>query len=208
MIFTLVYLARHGQTIWNVEGRWQGSHDIPLDETGLFQVEKLAEKVCRYNIEAIYSSPLGRAQVTAQACAKKLGLHVKSMDSLKELCLGVWEGLSFREISERYPNEFARWDNDPQAEVGMGVESNFSLQERARAALVDICLTERKDTLIVTHGGWMNRLLCFLLSIPLDKRMRIRLDNTGLCILDVSLVDEEPKIQVVTVNDYSHLCEK
>ena len=201
----LCFLARHGQTVWNQEGRWQGSNDIPLDEAGVAQAKRLAEKLTRYKIEAVYSSPLVRASVTARLAAEMLGLGVKYHDDLREICLGEWEGLTFYEISQKYPKEFLQWDYDPGAEVGMGVESNRSVQERAYAALTEICETEKRNTLILTHGGWINRLMCLLLKIPIEHRMGIRIDNTGLSILEVFFSEGEPGIKVVTINDHSHL---
>ena len=201
----LIYMARHGQTVWNVEGRWQGSNDIELDETGILQAEKLTEKLQKYKIEAVYSSPLVRASATAMCYAEKQGLSVNFHDDLKEICLGEWEGLTFLEISKKYPKEFTEWDQNADADVGMGVESNQSVQERAYTALLEICETEKRNLLILTHGGWINRLLCLLLKIPIEHRMGLRIENTGLSILECVFTEDEPVFKVITVNDYSHL---
>ena len=198
-------MVRHGQTQWNVEGRWQGSIDIPLDDVGMQQARHLAERLEKCPIKAIYSSPLSRALVTAEAAAKKIGLEVACHDGLKEICLGKWEGLSVYEIRKNYPEEFAKWDSDFNAQIGMGIESNFEAQERARAALLEICETEKRDLLIVSHGGIINRLMCWLLHIPLKHRQGFRIQNTGICILECVFTDDEPRFQVVTLNDFSHL---
>ena len=146
-----------------------------------------------------------RAALTAEAASKKLGLEVKYHDGLKEICLGEWEGLSAHDIRSRYPDEFAKWDTDAKAQVGMGIESNHDAQARAQAALLEICETEKRDTLIVSHGGIINRLMCWLLHIPLEHRQGFRIQNTGLCILECFFTDDEPRLQVVTLNDFSHL---
>ena len=198
-------MARHGQTEWNVEGRWQGSTDIPLDDVGKKQANMLAERLGKYPIQAIYSSPLSRAAKTAEAIAIKLGLEVKYHDGIIEICLGDWEGLSFIDIRKKYPNELAKWECDKHAQVGMGVENNFDVQHRAKAALLEICETEKRDTLIVSHGGWINRLMCWLLHIPLEKRNNFMIGNTGLCVLECIFADDNPNFQVVTLNDFSHL---
>ena len=143
--------------------------------------------------------------VTAEAAAKKLGQEVKNHDGLKEICLGEWEGLSFFDIRSKYPDEFAKWENDIHAQVGMGVESNFDVQYRAQAALLEICEAEKGDTLIVSHGGWINRLMCWILHIPLEKRNNFKIGNTGLCILECVFTDDNPHFQVITLNDFSHL---
>ena len=91
------------------------------------------------------------------------------------------------------------------AYVGMGVESNYDAQTRGVAAMLEICETEKKDTLIVSHGGLINRLMCWLLHIPLEYRTSFRIQNTGLCVFEVVFADDEPRFQVITLNDYSHL---
>ena len=198
-------MARHGQTQWNVDGRWQGSTDIPLDGEGVLQAEKLAKKLAGYPICTIYSSPLSRAAATAQACAKRLGLGITYRDDLKEIRLGKLEGLNFSEMAKKYPKELAHWESDDKAQVGMGVESNFDAQERAMAALLEICETEKKDTLVVSHGGLITRLMCRLLHIPLKNRMCFSIQNTSLSIIECVFATDMPRFQVVTLNDFSHL---
>ena len=188
-----------------MEGRWQGSHDIPLDNVGEAQAELLAKRLEKYPIKAVYSSPLQRAAKTAEVAAKKLCLDVAYHDGLREICLGIWEGLSLHEIKKNYPKEMAKWDSDINAQVGMGIESNFDAQARAKDALLEICDAEKRDLLIVSHGGIINRLMCWLLQIPLGNRTGFRIQNTGICILECFLSDERPRFQVVTLNDFSHL---
>ena len=126
-------------------------------------------------------------------------------DDLKEICLGEWEGLNAYDIRKNYPEEFAKWESDINAQVGMGIESNFDAQARAWAAVLEICETEKRDVLIVSHGGIINRLMCRLLHIPLEYRQGFRIQNTGLCVVDCFFTDDEPRFQVVTLNDFSHL---
>lgn len=201
-------MARHGQTVWNVEGRWQGSRDIPLDGEGLAQAERLAEKLLMYSarnkIEAAYTSPLARAAATADACAAKLGLRARRHDGLVEMRLGAWEGLSFPEIAARYPEEFSRFNADPRAAVGMGVESHGELQERATGAFWEICGAEKRDTLIVTHGGWLGALLRELLGVPFGRRHGFAIGNVGLSIVECDFSGER-SAKVATLNDCSHL---
>ena len=158
-----------------------------------------------YPIRAVYTSPLSRAALTASASAKKLGLELKYHDGLKEICLGDWEGLGFPDIRKNYPDELAKWESDINAQVGMGVESNYDAQMRGQAAFLEICETEKKDTLIVSHGGLINRLMCWLLHIPLERRTGFRIQNTGLCVIECFFSEDEPRFQVVTLNDFSHL---
>ena len=191
--------------MWNVEGRWQGSTDIPLDDVGIKQAEILAKRLEKYPIQAVYTSPLGRAALTAEASATRLGLEINYHDGLKEICLGKWEGLGIWDIRKKYPAEFENWENNDNAQVGMGIESNYDAQMRGYAALLEICETEKRDTLIVSHGGMINRIMCLMLNIPLRHRQGFRIQNTGLCVLECTFVDDDPRFQVVTLNDFSHL---
>ncbi|MCL2285225.1 MAG: histidine phosphatase family protein [Firmicutes bacterium] len=200
-----IYLARHGQTAWNAEQRWQGTTDIPLNEDGLAQAAKLAEKMTIYPIQKIYSSPLQRAAVTAQAVAGKFGLSIAYEKELEEIRLGEWEGHTTVEVLAKYGEKFAIWEENHDVQIGLGVESNYELQQRAWAAFDAICKKETTDTLIVSHGAWINRLLCKLLHIPLQHRMSFHMSNVGLSIVNCQKDGDLRKYTVVTVNDESHL---
>jgi len=199
-----IYLVRHGQTAWNVAGRWQGTTDIPLDETGLAQAAKLAQKMTQYKIEKIYSSPLVRAKVTAQAVADKFNLPITYERELEEIRLGPIEGLTHAEIAENHADMFKLWETTHDADIA-GVESNNSLQKRAFDTFDAICEKEDTDILVVTHGAWINRLICKLLHIPLEHRMRWHTSNVGLSIVNCIKKDNVREYTVVTVNDESHL---
>jgi glucosyl-3-phosphoglycerate phosphatase len=106
---------RHGQTTWNVEHRFQGQTDIPLDATGEEQAARAAVRIAAMRPVAIFSSDLIRAQRTAAALAKVTGLPVTLDKDLRERTGGEWEGLLDKEIRERYPAERATW-NPPNGE--------------------------------------------------------------------------------------------
>jgi len=200
-----IYLARHGQTEWNVAKRWQGTTDIPLDQFGIAQAAKLAQKMTQYPIQAIHSSPLQRAAVTAQAVAEKLNLPITYNKELEEIRLGEWEGHTSEEIIAKHGSKFSIWEEKCEEQIGLGVENNYDLQQRAWAAFEHICQKETADTLIVTHGAWINRLLCKLLHIPLQYRMNFSMSNVGLSIITCEKDDNLRKYSVLTVNDESHL---
>jgi len=199
-----VYLARHGQTAWNVAQRWQGITDIPLDDVGIAQAAKLAKKMTHYPIQAIYSSPLQRAAVTAQAVAEKLQLSITYNKELEEIRLGEWEGFTSAEIIEKHSDKFSIWEQSQDGQIGLGVESNCDLQQRAWTAFDAICQKETADTLIVSHGAWINRLLCKILCIPLQHRMNFSMSNVGLSIVNCKKEDGLRTYTVLTVNDESH----
>src|SRR5918995_6148846 len=100
---TRIILARHGETDWNLERRWQGHSDRPLNETGLAQAEELAEELAGEPIAAVYSSDLVRAHETARIVAHRLGLDVVAVPGLRERRFGSWEGLQDVEVERRFP---------------------------------------------------------------------------------------------------------
>ena len=102
-------LWRHGQTAWNVEGRFQGQTDIPLDETGEQQAERAARLLAALRPDVIISSDLSRAMATAAPLARLTGLTVSTDKDLRERHGGAWEGLSDVQIRTQYPVEHAQW---------------------------------------------------------------------------------------------------
>ncbi len=106
---TTILLARHGETDWNRENRFQGHADPPLNETGRAQAAELAAALANEPLAAVYSSPLRRAFETAQIVGAPHGLEPVPVDALREVDVGSWQGLTRAEIEERFPEQFARW---------------------------------------------------------------------------------------------------
>ena len=103
-------LIRHGETAWNRERRMQGHIDIPLSDAGLRQAQALGQALAAERPDAIYSSDLGRARATVQPVADAHQMPVVLRESLRERCYGAFEGMTYQEISERYPQEMKRWN--------------------------------------------------------------------------------------------------
>jgi broad specificity phosphatase PhoE len=99
---TQLCLIRHGQTDWNLEGRYQGQSDVPLNQTGLAQAQSLAEQLKGQTFAAIYSSDLMRARQTAEPCAKMLGMTIQAEAHLREIDQGEWEVVLVEDIKARY----------------------------------------------------------------------------------------------------------
>jgi broad specificity phosphatase PhoE len=147
----ILSLARHGETDWNLEHRWQGHTGPPLNEHGRQQARELAAQL--HDIAAIYSSDTIRAQETAEIVGASLGLRVRTDPRLREVNFGEWEGLTRREINERFADAFSRWEALELAEPNGG-ESDATMAERVIRALTDIA-REQSDrrVLVVTSGG-------------------------------------------------------
>ena len=154
-------LWRHGQTIWNVERRFQGQTDIPLDETGEAQAEYAARRLATLRPDAIFSSDLTRAASTAAPLARLTGLTVTLDKDLRERSGGDWEGLTDDEIAERYPAERATW-NPPNG------EPTAAVADRVRAALARIAVTiaDGQLAVVVSHGAALRLGMERLLGLP------------------------------------------
>lgn len=166
---TNLILARHGQTAWNIEGRWQGHADTPLDETGLEQARLLAGALNGERFAAIYSSDLQRALVTAEMVARAHGQSVHTDPRLRELNMGAWEGRFVTEIPALFPESWAARQNDPVGSKPPGGESVLELAGRMLAAMSAICAQHPPESrlLVVSHGLALAVFLCRVHGRPL-----------------------------------------
>ena len=149
---TTILLARHGETDWNREGRFQGHADPPLNETGRAQAAELAAELAGIRFAAVYSSPLRRALETAELVAATHGLDPVAIEALREVDVGSWQGLTRAEVGVRFPEQLSRW-----LDYAQGWEDGESYEEMGRrvvAALLDLTAAhEHERILAVTHGG-------------------------------------------------------
>ena len=155
---TTILMARHGETDWNRDSRFQGHADTTLNDAGREQARALGERLADDGIVAIYTSPLLRARETAGIVAARLGLEVEALDALREVDVGSWSGLTRAEVEERFPDGFRRW-----LEFDHGWDDGESYDElglRVLAALADLAgLHPGERVLVVSHGGPMRAAL-------------------------------------------------
>ena len=155
----IVLLARHGETDWNAERRFQGHADRPLTDLGRAQAEALAERLARAPIAAVYASDLSRARETAEIVARRHGLAVTPRADLKEVDLGSWSGLTTAEAEERFPQEYLDW-RERGRPGWTGGETYEEMRTRALAAVLEIGAGHPNETaLVVAHGGTIRALL-------------------------------------------------
>ena len=154
-------LWRHGQTTWNLEHRFQGQTDIPLDATGVAQAEQAARRLATLRPHALFSSDLSRAQHTAAPLARLTGLPVALDKDLRERSGGDWEGLADAEIRERYPAERVTW-NPPNG------EPTAVVADRVAGALTRIAesLDGGQLAVAVGHGAALRLGLERILGLP------------------------------------------
>jgi probable phosphoglycerate mutase len=172
----IIYLARHGETSWNREGRWQGHTDVALNEVGLAQARALGELLRGRGIARVHTSDLARARQTAEAAAALLGVSDIVVDrALRERSFGVFEGLTRQECELRHPEHWESYRADPR-HVPPGAESQDALADRMLEALARAVARrdEIDDTpvLIVSHGGSIRALVARVTGTmppPLDN---------------------------------------
>jgi broad specificity phosphatase PhoE len=149
---TRLILCRHGETDWNVEGRYQGQADPPLNATGLAQAQDLVDALRALGLQVVYSSPLRRALQTARIVAENLQLPLLVEPRLMEIHQGDWQGRLRSEIDARYPDIFQRWQTEPWTVTPPGGESMVQVQERVNRALDDIVKPNRGRCIgLVSH---------------------------------------------------------
>jgi probable phosphoglycerate mutase len=178
---TRVLAVRHGETAWNVENRIQGQLDVPLDELGRWQAQRLALAMSGEAIDAIYTSDLLRTVETAAPTARSCGIAYVTDRGLRERGFGVFEGLTFTEIEQRWPEQSARWR---RREPEFGAEGGETLNDfyaRSVAVVTRLAAAHPGQTImIVTHGGVLDCLYRAASRIALDAPRSWQIGNASI----------------------------
>jgi len=196
-------LVRHGETPWNVTLQYQGQANIPLNERGVEQARRGAERLRPSGAVALYSSDLARAWQTAEVIGGALGLAPLPTPELREIDVGQWEGLTPEELYRRFPDHMREYERDPARTVRLGGESYAQLQERALVALKQIEDAHRQgDTIVaVSHGGTIRALLCHVIGLDLINFGKLWLDNGSF----TELQRGRNGWRLLRLNDAAHL---
>jgi probable phosphoglycerate mutase len=180
-------LVRHGQTDWNLQGRWQGHSDIPLNLTGRKQVRALALELAGEHFDAIYSSDLQRARETAFSVARPRGLPVQLDTRLREINLGKWEGQLAVDVPGLYPREWAERQIDPFHAQPPGGESVSDLARRSLPVFADLCARHPAGSLlVVSHGLLLAVFLCHFNGLPLQESFNLIPENARPVFVELS----------------------
>jgi probable phosphoglycerate mutase len=199
-----ILLARHGETPWNAEGRYQGQEDILLSPIGEVQARALGERLGDVRIDRAVASPLVRAARTAQlALGEERSAMLTLDEGFKEIAHGTWEGLLAEEIRERDPDLMHAWRHAPHEVLMPQGESLQHVLDRAWPAFTRACagLGAHETLLVVAHDAVNRVLLCRILGMPLSKLWSFRQAPTTLNLLEGPDVDH---LEVVRLNDCSH----
>ena len=178
---TRILLIRHGETAWNRATRIQGHTDVPLRTLGLAQAERIAEALAEEPLAAIYSSDLSRARQTAEAVARTRGLEVRLHPGLRERAFGRFEGLSWAQIDQGFPEDAARWRRrEPDFAVGGG-ESLTAFSARCLGAAGQAAAAHPGQSIaLVAHGGVLDCLYRAATGAALDAPRSWQLGNATI----------------------------
>ncbi len=202
---TVLLLIRHGATKINLENppRLQGRQpDVPLSPTGWQQAQQTSQFLAPWPVAAVYSSPLLRAQQTAQTIAQPHGLPVEVKEDLAECDLGDWAGMTWPEIMERDGDYYRRFLESPEVVGYRGGENLTQVLQRTAPAVERI---GRKHTgkviAVVAHNIVLRAYFCHLLGLPLKQWRAIRQDNCGVNVVHW----QARKTKLITLNAVFHL---
>jgi broad specificity phosphatase PhoE len=200
---TRVYLIRHGQTVWNLERRYQGHLDSPLTELGRDQMRRLAAVLAAEPVRAVYTSPLHRCRWGASHIASHHALHPIVEPGLIEINHGVLDGLRVDEMEQHVGALVRRWWHDPAGVTIPGGETLREARDRAYGAFRRIVESHPGDTVVVVaHGGVNKLILLTILGAPLDSYFRLQQHNGT-----INLIEYRDPLgpQVVAINDTCYL---
>jgi probable phosphoglycerate mutase len=199
---TRILAIRHGQTAWNLDKRIQGQLDLPLNAAGVEQALRVAEALADEPIAAIYSSDLARAVQTAMPLAQRKHLEIQRDPSLRERGFGDFEGLTFDEIAQRWPDQSVRWRRRDPDYGPAGGERLADFHDRCVAAACRLAALHLGQTIaLVAHGGVMDCLHRAAVGVGVAAARTWQLDNAAVN----RLLWSPQGLMLVGWNDISHL---
>ncbi len=201
---TTVLLVRHGQTAWNLNGRWQGHADVPLNETGREQAAAIAQRLAKqteWKIDALYASDLERATETAVIIGKAIG-HTPIFDPIwRERDMGGFSGLTRPQILVEYPG-LLEGERSGFGLTPPNGESGDAFWDRGAEAINSVVTNHAGETiLVVSHGGILYATVARLLGMGQDNFGNLRFGNTSLSVMEID--DHHARLHLL--NDMNHL---
>ena len=199
---TRILLARHGETDWNRDGRWQGHNDQPLNDHGRGQARALGAHLATLRVDALYASDLARARETAAAVEVATGLEATIDAELREVDVGDWVGCNREQASERDPEWYRRWA-DGVVEGYHGGETYEQLQRRSVRAFLRITdASDGRTAVIVCHGGNIRAIVSEVVGLSAAERWRV----AGVANCSLTLIERRNgRLTLVTFNETGYL---
>jgi broad specificity phosphatase PhoE len=200
---THIILVRHGETEWNRVERFRGRADVPLNAAGLAQAEATGRRIAAdVAPAAVYSSPLARAVVTAEAIAGHFALSVQIHAGLADIDYGQWQGLTPDEARARWPEIVDAWHNAPHTARIPGGETLDDLSARAMAAVNELAARHAGQSIVLVGHTVVNRVILLgVLGLGNDRFWRLRQDTCAVNVFEA----EGGDFTLVTLNDTCHL---
>ena len=195
-------LIRHGETDWNKGGLFRGHEDMKLNHTGIVQSEATANALKSKVFEAVYTSPLKRALVTARRIALPHEMEVREDLALLDLNFGIWQGRTEKWARENHPKLLDKWNNQPASMKFPGGESVKKAWKRINKGLIDVLATHSLGTVvIVSHRVPLKMMTAYLLNKGMNQIHSIRHDP---CAMSVFEIEKKTYVPIV-LNDSRHL---
>jgi probable phosphoglycerate mutase len=183
----MVYLARHGETTWNSEGKLQGMQDAPLSERGRTQTSETVRYLSVIPFQLILTSPLQRTRAIADPVATRLGLSPTVLADLQEIDFGKWEAHTRSEIKSAYPDSVRAWGLRSMTARPEGGESLAEVVTRARRVRSLLESTPATPVLVVSHGAFSSVLIPVLLDLAPSGGEELNLPNGSVSIFTLDI---------------------
>ncbi len=182
---TRIHLVRHGQVAGHDQPRYNGQTDVALTDTGIWQYHQLKERLAEAPVSASYTSDLTRCKIGAEIICRQFGIEPVTRYELRELNIGIWEGLAWKEIKERWPDEWqARLNDLVNYRVPQG-ENLLDLQSRVMPVIREILDRHSgQELLVVGHGGVNRIILLNAMGTPLTSMFSIEQNYGCYNIID------------------------
>lgn len=197
-----LYIVRHGQTEFNVEGRLQGRMDSPLTEKGLRDAEALGKYLSDISFDAVLASPSKRAQRTAEIICSGKDISIQVEPDMREINLGSWEGRTKEEVLRAYPQEGEIFYNKPHLYKPLEGDSYYDVQERAAAAIKRLTDEYQEgNILIVTHTVVVRAIVAYFMGYPMERLWEQIIEGTSITLLEA----DHGEIKVAAVGETPHI---
>jgi len=196
-----IYVVRHGETQWNKEEVFRGTQDIPLNETGKKQAEKVGRYFIDKDVVRIVSSPLARARQTAEAIERAVHRPVETMDEFIDMNFGIWEGLSLHTVKKEYGDEFQIWRNTPhRLKIEKG-ETLLHVRKRMKRGFEKAVEGGKGTIIIVTHRVLCKLIVLYAFRMPNSHFWDIKFDPASITLIE----KDAERLTVCFFNDTCHL---
>ena len=181
---------RHGKTDWNVQGKIQGSQDIELNEIGINQAMEVSYKLKKlnYNFKKIYTSPQKRALETAKIISEFSAVPFITIEDLKEINMGKWEGLLWKEVRETYPTKYKEWIENRRYNPPPNGESYEAMLQRVIKSLHKIINDNNDEVVIVTHSAVIMCLQCYITNTSFNEMLKFKTNNAEITEIDSKFI--------------------